>query len=303
MPDRAADTGRAELTKLLGEERLAELVRAAGQPEATAVREALRSIGGADMAAAERIERELRVAQRVQRSLVLIAEPALEGWEIASDYRPAREIGGDFFDAYPILEGGDARRLGFVIADVSGKGISAALLMAFVRPLMRAALDRTATPADALERTNRILVDERRTGLFVTALCGVLDIENGVVTFANAGHELPILVPGDGSPIRSLPGSGPLLGAFGRLEVDDVRVELHPGDALILYTDGITDALSPAGARYGERRLLDGVRRSRPGSAADICRGIVSSVTRFQREAPAADDLALLIVRRPASVP
>jgi phosphoserine phosphatase RsbU/P len=298
VPDRANDPGRAELATLLGEDRLAELVRAAAQPEARALREALRSIGGADLADAERIERELRVAQRVQRSLVLIAEPALEGWEIASDYRPAREIGGDFFDAYPILEGGDARRLGFVIADVSGKGISAALLMAFVRPLMRAALDRTARPADALERTNRILVDERRTGLFVTALCGVVDLATGIVLFANAGHELPILVPGDGSPIRSLPGSGPLLGAFGRLEVDDVRLELRPNDALILYTDGITDALNPAGERYGERRLLDTTRRARTGSAAEICRGIVGSVTRFQAGAPEADDLALLIVRR-----
>lgn len=170
--------------------------------------------------------------------------------------------------------------------------------MAFVRPLMRAALDRTAAPAEALERTNWILVDERRTGLFVTALEGVLDLKTGVVLFANAGHELPILVPGDGSPIRSLVGSGPLLGAFGRLELDDVRVELRPGDSLILYTDGITDATNRAGERYGEERLLRTVRRDRAGSAPDICRGIVSSVARFQGDAAAADDLALLIVRR-----
>ncbi len=222
----------------------------------------------------------------------------LEGWEIASDYRPARQIGGDFFDAYPILDDAGSRRLGFVIADVSGKGISAALLMAFVRPLMRAALDRTAGPAEALERTNRILVDERRTGLFVTALCGVLDLDTGVVRFANAGHEEPILVPASGSGPRSLPGSGPLLGAFGRLELDDVRVELRPDDALILYTDGITDAMNASGERYGERRLLDTVRRLRSRDASAICSGIVGSVARFEGDAPAADDLALLVFRR-----
>lgn len=298
MPDRAADTGRDELAALIGEERFADLVRAAARPEASALRAALQSIGGASASDTERVEGELRVAQRVQRSLVVIAEPALEGWEIASDYRPAREIGGDFFDAYPILEDGDARRLGFVIADVSGKGISAALLMAFVRPLMRAALDRTADPAQALERTNRILVDERRTGLFVTALCGVLDLETGVMRFANAGHEPPIIVPGDGSPLRAVPGSGPLLGAFGRLEVDDVRVELRPHDAVILYTDGITDATNATGTRYGEERFLGAVRRAGGGSAAEICSAIVSSVTLFQGDAPSADDLALLVLRR-----
>jgi sigma-B regulation protein RsbU (phosphoserine phosphatase) len=170
--------------------------------------------------------------------------------------------------------------------------------MAFVRPIMRVALDRTAEPAEALERTNRILVDERRTGLFVTALCGVVDLATGQVRLANAGHELPLLVPGDGSPIRSLPGSGPLLGVFGRLAAEEVRLELRPDDALVLYTDGITDAVGAGRVRFGERRLFEAAGRAAGGTATDICRGIVTAVTRHQGKAAPADDLALLVIRR-----
>jgi sigma-B regulation protein RsbU (phosphoserine phosphatase) len=252
----------------------------------------------ADAVEADRIEQELRVAQRIQRSLVLIMDNQLEGWQIASDYRPARQIGGDFFDAFPILEDGPSRRLGLVIADVSGKGISAALLMAFVRPIMRAALDRTGRPAEALERTNRILVDERRTGLFVTVLCGVLALDSGVLTFANAGHESPLLAPADGSPVRWLAGGGPLLGAFGRLELDEQQVQLQPNDVLVLYTDGITDAAGTGGERFGDERLREIVASNGGGAARDVCHGVISSVMAFQGDAPPADDLALLVVRR-----
>jgi sigma-B regulation protein RsbU (phosphoserine phosphatase) len=170
--------------------------------------------------------------------------------------------------------------------------------MAFVRPIMRAALDRSGNPAEALERTNRILVDERRTGLFVTALSGVLDLATGQVRLANAGHEEPLVIPGDGSPVRSLPGSGPLLGVFGRLAVDEVRAELRPGDTLVSYTDGITDAMNERREPFGEQRLFDAARRAGGDTAKDVCRSIITAVTRHQGETPAADDLALLVVRR-----
>jgi sigma-B regulation protein RsbU (phosphoserine phosphatase) len=187
-----------------------------------------------------------------------------------------------------------------VIADVSGKGISAALLMAFVRPVIRSALDRTADPVEALERTNHILVDERRTGLFVTVLCGVLELDTGRFTFANAGHEMPLLVPADGSPARWIPGGGPLIGVFGRLDLAAETIEIRPGEQLVLYTDGITDASAPAGGRFGADRLREALGASPAGDAAKTCRDVIDAVLGFQGSAAPADDLALLILRREA---
>jgi sigma-B regulation protein RsbU (phosphoserine phosphatase) len=245
------------------------------------------------------VERELQVAQRIQRTLVLLAGVEAEGWEIASDYRPARSIGGDFFDVFPLLDEARPRHLGVVIADVSGKGIAAALLMAFVRPVLRSALDRSGDPVEALERTNHILVDERRTGLFVTVLCGVLDLDTGVFTFANGGHEPPLLAGPDGSEPRWVEGGGPLLGVFGRLDLVAERVEIRPGERLVLYTDGITDAAAPDGERYGDTRFRRTIAETcAGGSAADTCHGVIQSVLAFQGAATQADDLALLVFRR-----
>lgn len=184
------------------------------------------------------------------------------------------------------------------MADVSGKGISAALLMAFIRPVMRSALDRAADPVEALERTNRILVDERRTGLFVTVLCGILDLDSGVFSFANAGHEPPILGRPGGAEPAWIPGGGPLLGVFGRLDLTLNRADIGPGERLLLYTDGITDARSPAGERFGEARLLAAIHGTCESDAVSTCRAVIQGVLEFQGEADPADDLAFLVLRR-----
>jgi sigma-B regulation protein RsbU (phosphoserine phosphatase) len=151
---------------------------------------------------------------------------------------------------------------------------------------------------EALERTNHILVDERRTGLFVTVLSGVLDLDTGGFQFANAGHEMPLLAPPGGSDPRWIPGGGPLLGVFGRLDLTLEQVEIRPGDRLVLYTDGITDATSPDGSRFGDARLLQTVRDTCTGPAVDTCRAVIQSVLSFQGDAQPADDLALLVFRR-----
>ena len=227
---------------------------------------------------ADLLERELRIAQRIQRTLVQLAGVEADGWEITSEYQPARSIGGDFFDVFPILDPARPRQLGVVIADVSGKGISAALLMAFVRPVMRSALDRSADPVEALERTNAILVDERRTGLFVTVLAGVLELDTGWFTYANAGHELPVIVAAGEDEARPIPGGGPLVGMFGRLGVTPLQLRIEPGDALVLYTDGVTDARAPDGERYGEARFLAALARRAGGRGPAPCRDVVDEV-------------------------
>ena len=186
------------------------------------------------------------------------------------------------------------------MADVSGKGIAAAVMMAFVRAVMRSALDRSGDPARALELTNRILVEERRTGLFLTMLAGVLDLDSGVFEFANAGHEPPLIAaPGD-SPPRFVEGGGPLVGMFNRLDLVPQRVTIERGEQIVLYTDGITDAASPAGERFGDARLIATISEScaTDGSAEDTRRAVIDAVLQFQGSALPADDLALLVFRR-----
>ncbi len=239
------------------------------------------------------------MARRIQRTLVDLSDTTLDGWDLASEYRPARAIGGDFFDTFPILVGdGSGRRLGLVIADVSGKGISAALLMAFVRPVLRTALDRSGDPVAALERTNLILATERRTGLFVTALCAAVDLDSGLLTFASAGHEPPLLVPAGGSDARWIEGGGPLLGAFPRLDVEPVEVALAPGDGFIMYTDGITDATDGAGRRFGEDRLRAALTPSMRAGADALVRPVIDAVDSFRGDAEPADDIAVLAIHR-----
>jgi sigma-B regulation protein RsbU (phosphoserine phosphatase) len=182
---------------------------------------------------------------------------------------------------------------------VSGKGISAAILMAFVRPVMRTALDRTGDPVAALERTNKILVEERPTGLLVTILCGVLDLDTGVFRFANAGHEWPLLVRRltAGSDPSWVTAGGPLLGAFRSLDLVESSIELGVGDALILYTDGVTDAAHPGGERFGADRFAELVAAQCAISASAVVETVMTAVTAWEGPEP-ADDLALLVLRR-----
>jgi len=247
-------------------------------------------------AAAIRIEAELALGRRIQRSFIPLVPPTIPGYEIASHYEAAREVGGDFFDVFRIRT--QAGRLAVCIADVTGKGIAAALMMAFARPLLHAAIDNARAPAAALEQTNRILVEERRSALFITALCATVDLRRGTLRLANAGHEPPLLVAADGSPIRWLEGSGPLLGAFARLDLIERTVELAPGDLVLLYTDGVTDAQSPGLQRFGDGRLIDAVEAARGGSATDVVETVCGAYHAFQADQPNADDVTIVAIRR-----
>ena len=258
--------------------------------------------GIADVAAARRIEQELAHSRRLQRSFVSLVAPEVPGYELASHYEAAREVGGDFFDLFRMRRRG--RPLSVVVADVSGKGIAAALLMAFSRPLLHAAIDNTTGPAEALERTNTILVQERRSSLFITALCASLSLPTGRLRLANAGHEPPLVVPGDGSAVLPVAVEGPLLGAFGSLGLFEAEVELGGGDVILFYTDGVTDARSVDGERFEEGRLLAAIEAARGpsgdghGTAAGIVESIRAAVTAFQAGMAPADDITIVAIGR-----
>jgi sigma-B regulation protein RsbU (phosphoserine phosphatase) len=251
--------------------------------------------GIADVAAARLIDDELALGRQLQRSFVGLVGPEVPGYDLACYYEQAHQVGGDFFDVFRRLRRG--RPLSVVIADVTGKGVAAALLMAFARPLIHAAIDNSSGPADALERTNRVLL-ERRSALFITALCGSLTLSSGRLRLANAGHEAPLIVRRDGSPIAPIAGSGSLLGAFPSLDLTESVTDLAPGDLALFYTDGVTDAKSIGGERFEDARLFEAIEAARGGSASEVVESIRGAVEQFQAGALPADDITIVVIGR-----
>lgn len=256
--------------------------------------------GARDEAERARVGNELAIGRRIQRSLLPRSFPEVDGWTFAAHYEPAREIGGDLFDVFRLR--GEAPRIGLLIADVTGKGIPAALLMADVRALLHAAADNADGPADALARVNRILVDERATSLFVSAALLAVDVDSGEVRYASAGHEPP-LVARAGGRIDRLDAAGPILGAFGDAAFAEETSIIAPGDAVLLYTDGLTEARDTERRFYGEEPLLATLGGACGRSAEAIKDSLVADVLAFRGAAEAFDDLTLLVVqRRPVQV-
>jgi len=250
---------------------------------------------GRDQAERARVTHELAIGRRIQQSLLPRFLPDIEGWTFAAGYEPAREVGGDLFDVFQLRGRRDLVCL--LIADVTGKGVPAALLMADVRALLHAAADNADGPADALGRVNGILVRERATPLFVTAALLVVDVGSGRVRFASAGHEPPFVARFRGG-IDRLDVAGPILGAFGDATFDEGSAELRLGDALLLYTDGLTEARDPERRFYGEDRLLETLMSVCGAAAEEIKRTIVDDVHEFRGAADAHDDLTLLVMER-----
>lgn len=245
-------------------------------------------------------EQELAIGRRIQLSLMPRRFPALVGWEIATAYEAAREVGGDFYDAF--LVRGHPERLGVVIADVTGKGIAAAILMADARALIHAAADHTDDPAESLARVNRILVDERRSGLFVTVAHGLIDAPTGSLAFASAGHDPVHILRADGS-LTTLEPSGRLIGMVAEIEASSTHLVIEPGDAFVGHTDGVTEARSADGSFYGEERfraLLSSLA-GRPARA--IVDAVTTDVASFRGGAEPSDDLTLIVVRRDPLAP
>ena len=241
---------------------------------------------------------ELAKGRRQQRSILSLVAPDVPGYELASHYAAARDIGGDFFELFRLERRGGP--LAIVIADVTGKGLDAALLMAFARPVMHAALNGARGPAEALARTNRVLVGERRGTLFITALCAILEPRSGRLRVASAGHEPPLLIPGDGAPVRPVGDAGVLLGAFASIDLPEVELTLEPGDTLYAYTDGVTDAIDPSHQRFGDDRLAATIDGARGRSATELVAAIRDAVEAFAAGTEPADDVTMLAVgRRP----
>jgi phosphoserine phosphatase RsbU/P len=237
-------------------------------------------------------QRELDEARRIQRKLLPATMPQLDGWEVAASWQPAAGVGGDCFDA---ISFGSAR-LGFCIADVVGKGIPAALLMSNLQAAVRAFATDAAQPADLCHQVNRILCGRIAEGRFISFFYCLIDNDEGTLTFANAGHYPPILVRADGS-VERLATGGPVLGVFPDGTYQQGRVQIHGGDRLVLYTDGITDARKSEATDddFGEDRLIDLIIANRTCSAPALQSRLAEAVASFS-EGQFQDDATLIVM-------
>lgn len=242
----------------------------------------------------QRFEQELEVARLIQQNFLPKQLPDLDGWEIAALYRPAREVGGDFYDVIPLTDG----RLGFVIGDVTDKGVPAALVMAATRSVLRASAQRLVDPSAVLERVNDHLCPDMPAKMFVTCLYGVLEPDTGRFRFANAGHDLPYVKTADGSV--ELRARGMPLGLMPGMAYEENERVLAPGDALLLHSDGIVEAHDPGGQMFGFPRLKDAVARY-PGGGALIERVLEDLHAHTGPEAEQEDDITMVTLARSAS--
>lgn len=247
----------------------------------------------AELIRRERIERDLQLAQGIMDSLIPKEFPAFEGVSLAARIVPAREIGGDFYEAIEL----DNHHLGLFICDVSGKSIAAALFVAIARGLILAETERTRSPRTALLRIHRLLLRAAEATSFITMFYGVLDTESGALRYARAGHEPPILFRKASAERQILNAPGTLLGILPEVSLEEAEVVMEPGDLLVLYTDGLTEASNLGGEFFGRSRLEELIAGGSAFTLEALCQNIVENAVSFQGKAERHDDIAVFAVR------
>ena len=221
------------------------------------------------------IDRELAIAREIQESLLPKEIPQVVGFEVATAWRPARAVGGDYFDVLRL----DERRLAVCIADVVGKGMSAALLMANVQATVRAFAHDSESPASVCSRVNSVLCENIAIGKFVTFFYGILDAEKHSLQYCDAGHPYPILV--SSNSVQQLRSGGAVLGVFPEWKYEDSAVTLHSADKLLLFTDGISEAVGRGGEEFGEDKLAALASSQLSGSVSEMNKQVLDQVTDF----------------------
>jgi serine phosphatase RsbU (regulator of sigma subunit)/anti-sigma regulatory factor (Ser/Thr protein kinase) len=250
----------------------------------------------AEIRSRERIEQELAVARLIQQNFLPKALPEAPGWDVAADYRPAREVGGDFYDFIELPD----RRLGIVVGDVTDKGVPAALVMAATRSVLRASAQRLVEPGAVLERVNEHLVPDIPENMFVTCLYGVLELDTGRLVFANAGHNLPMVA--SGGTVTELYARGMPLGLMPGMDYEETEAVLTPGAQLLLYSDGVTEAHDPAREMFGSDRLSDVMAKSGSRDVGSVLRTLLGAVHEFAgAAAEQEDDITLVAIQRVSS--
>lgn len=241
---------------------------------------------------AERLERELDIARRIQVNLLPRKSPSIQGFDIAGKNIPSHGVGGDYYDFISVTK----RDLGIVIGDVAGKGVPAGLVMAGLRGALRSKVETEYSIRMVLSQINRFLFDSTGQERFVTAVYGVLDCERRRFTYVNAGHNPPMLLRKDGST-EWLSTGGLLLGVLKDASYSEATISLKSGDILVLYTDGIIEAGGDVGKEYGEERLECFVKKHAGDSATKIANGVERAAVRFNRPGGILDDRTVIVVK------
>jgi len=232
-----------------------------------------------------------RSLQAAMLPQTLPADPAFTG---TAAMLPAREMGGDFYDFFAL----DDRRLGIVIADVSGKGVSAAFFMAISRTVLHAQAREQASPGVCLARSNDALCAQNPMELFVTAFYGILDATTGQLTYANGGHNPPLAVRRSDGVVEEVPRTGGLaLGVMPEVAYTERTLQLQPGDTLFLYTDGISEAMDGGGREFTEARLKSVLSGTDMQSVDLVLASVTDAVSDFVGDAPQSDDITCLVIR------
>ncbi len=241
-----------------------------------------------------RLERELQVAREVQLSLIPRRLPKIAGWEFAAYWQPAREVSGDFYDF--ILA--DLSRFGVVIADVSDKGMGAALFMALTRSIVRASAAASILPDQCVTQANRLICADAANGMFVTLFYAQFDPDAGACEYVNAGHNPPLLYDSRRNELVELTRTGIALGVDDSLQFKQGVVRLGPGDSVLLYTDGVTEATNAEDQEYGVERLRRIVEANCRAPAPTTVRAIEESLREFVGPAPQHDDITVVAIKR-----
>jgi sigma-B regulation protein RsbU (phosphoserine phosphatase) len=246
----------------------------------------------------KRLDHDLEIARDIQRILLPSEAPAINGFQISGINAPARQVSGDYFDYIQV----DEERLGVAIADVSGKGVPASLIMAICRSVLRAEAARNPSPADVLRKVNRQLYPDIKEDMFISMAYLILDHQRDKVTLARAGHDAPLLYKRQSQTVTPIKSPGMVVGidsgsVFDRLTVD-FAVPLEHDDCLVLYTDGVTETLNAEGDEFGLDRMMQSVRASANDGAQGIIRKIIEDVRDFTGSIPQNDDITLIAIRK-----
>ncbi|GIX06811.1 MAG: fused response regulator/phosphatase [Candidatus Poribacteria bacterium] len=241
----------------------------------------------------EQLARHLETAAQIQQGLLPQSLPTVPGFSIGAVLESSLDVSGDFYDFLP-LEGD---RVGIALADVRGKGIPAALLMVMVRTVIRIVAREVRTPAELVKRVNDFLASETSPELFTTMVYAVLDPRERTLAYCNGGHCYPLLFRNQGEVLQPLTTGGMLVGAFELAEYQYETIALEPGDLLLLYTDGVTEAESPEGEPFGEDRLVQLVRENIRLTPPELCVKVKQTVQAFRSAQAHTDDLTVLAVQ------
>jgi sigma-B regulation protein RsbU (phosphoserine phosphatase) len=245
------------------------------------------------------VSQELATARMIQESFLPQTIPQHAGWDIAAHWHPMREVAGDFYDFYALSDG----RLAIVIADVSGKGVPAALFMALSVTVLRFAMSLNFSPGELMHRANAAIIANQGSRMFTTVFVGYLDLDSGVLRFASAGHNPPLLYRTAAGHCEHVVASGVAMGLFESAQYTEGTLTLEEQDVLVLYTDGITEVIDAQEQEFGEERLEAVITQQAARPARELAERIVAAAAAFGQAGGASDDETLLVVKRLRSLP